>query len=69
MIVVGASALLECVRNWLIREAFRSATRVRELHPGRRMRLLLRAPFLNPLEVFDERLDPRLDRFFRRSQT
>jgi hypothetical protein len=23
---------------------------------------LLRAPFLNPLEVFDERLDPRLDR-------
>jgi hypothetical protein len=27
-----------------------------------RRRPLLRAPFLNPLEVFDERLDPRLDR-------
>jgi hypothetical protein len=27
-----------------------------------RRRPLLRAPFLNPLEIFDERLDPRLDR-------
>jgi hypothetical protein len=35
---------------------------------GRRIRLLFRAPFLNPLEVFDERLDPCLDRLFRRSR-
>ena len=27
-----------------------------------RRRSLLRAAFLNPLEIFDERLDPRLDR-------
>ena len=63
-------AALDDFRNCLIPEAFRGASTqfASFIREGRRIRLLLRAPFLNPLEVFDERLDPRLDRLFRGSE-